>query len=180
MKYQNNCRDKTEIPNCRNWRENEIPKQLQRHNRNTKLQKLIPNYRNWREDEIPKQLQRQNRNTKLQKLKRRRNTKIIAETDKNTKLQKLKDSPNTRFCRSGRQNITPIFFLFFFCRNLTQIPNCRNWRENEIPKQLQRQNKNTKLQKLIPNCRNWREDKIPKQLQRQNINTKLQKLKNLK
>jgi len=51
---------------------------------------------------------------------------------------------------------------FFFCRNLTQIPNCRNWREDEIPKQLQRQNRNTKLQKLIPNCRNWREDEIPK------------------
>jgi len=59
------------------------------------------------------------------------------------------------------------FFFFFFCRNLTQIPNCRNWREDEIPKQLQRQNINTKLQKLIPNCRNWREDEIPKQLQRQ-------------
>jgi len=55
----------------------------------------------------------------------------------------------------------------FFCRNLTQIPNCRNWREDEIPKQLQRQNRNTKLQKLIPNCRSWREDEIPKQLQRQ-------------
>jgi hypothetical protein len=41
----------------------------------------IPNCRNWREDEIPKQLQRQNRNTKLQKLKRRRNTKTIAETE---------------------------------------------------------------------------------------------------
>jgi hypothetical protein len=45
---------------------------------------------------------------------------------------------------------------------------------------LQRQNRNTKLQKLIPNCKNRREDEIPKQLQRQNRNTKLQKLKNLK
>ena len=99
------------IPNCRNWREDEIPKQLQRQNRNTKLQKLIPNCRSWKEDEIPKQLQRHNRNTKLQKLKRRWNTKINAETDRNTKLQKLMDSPNTRFCRSGRQNITLIFII---------------------------------------------------------------------
>jgi hypothetical protein len=25
MKYQNNCRDKIEIPNCRSWRKVEIP-----------------------------------------------------------------------------------------------------------------------------------------------------------
>jgi hypothetical protein len=24
--------------------------------------------------------------------------------------------------------------IIFFCRNWTQIPNCRNWREEEIPK----------------------------------------------
>jgi uncharacterized CHY-type Zn-finger protein len=114
---------------------------LQRQNKNTKLQKLkesrntkfcrigrqnitkknyrnwtqISNCRKWREDEIPKQLQRQNRNTKL---------------------QKLKESRNTRFCRIGRQNITKKNY-----RNWTQIPNCRNWREEEILKQLQRQNK---------------------------------------
>jgi hypothetical protein len=64
--------------------------------------------------------------TKLQKLKRRRNTKTMAETDRNTKLQKLKDSRNTRFCRSERQNITPNFIFFF----------------------LQKLNANTKLQKL--------------------------------
>jgi hypothetical protein len=52
--------------------------------------------------------------TKLQNLKRRQNTKIIAETDINTKLQKLKNSPNTRFCRSGRQNITSILFIYLF------------------------------------------------------------------
>jgi hypothetical protein len=52
----------------------------------------------------------------------------------NTKLQKLKEGRNTRFCKSGRQNITSKFFL----RNWTQIPKCRNWREEEIPKTLQR------------------------------------------
>jgi hypothetical protein len=25
MKYQNNCRDRTKIPNCRSWRKVEIP-----------------------------------------------------------------------------------------------------------------------------------------------------------
>jgi hypothetical protein len=56
------------IPNCRNQREDEIPKQLQRQNRNTKLQKLIPNCRNRREDEY----QIAEADTKLQKPKRRR------------------------------------------------------------------------------------------------------------
>jgi len=86
------------IPNCRNQREDEIPKQLQRQNRNTKLQKLIPNCRNRREDEIPKQLQRQNRNTKLQKLipnyRNRREDEIPKQLQiqkRNTKLQKLKN-----------------------------------------------------------------------------------------
>jgi hypothetical protein len=71
--------------------------------RNTKLQKLIPNCRNRREEEIPKQLQRQNKNTKLQKPKRRRNTKTIAETEQkyqiaeaDTKLQKPKRRRNTK------------------------------------------------------------------------------------
>jgi hypothetical protein len=41
-------------------------------------------------DKISKQLQRQNIKTKL---------------------QKLKESQNTRFCRSGRQNITPKIFF---------------------------------------------------------------------
>jgi hypothetical protein len=52
MKYQNNCRDRTKIPNCRSWRKVEIPdfaktedkislqKKLQKLNANTKLQKL--------------------------------------------------------------------------------------------------------------------------------------------
>jgi hypothetical protein len=131
-------------------------KQLQRQNINTKLQKLkesrntkfcrneiqnitpkkhyknwtqIPNYKNWREDEIPKQLQRQNRSTKL---------------------QKLKECRNTRFCRSGRQNITPKNIAETECkyqiteteekmkyqnncRDKIEIPNCRSWRNVEIP-----------------------------------------------
>jgi hypothetical protein len=97
----------------------------------------------------------------LQKLKRRRNTKTIAETEQRYQIteteektkyqnncrdrqkyqiveaegqskyqilqkrkQKLKRSRNTRFCRSRRQNITPILFF------------------------LEKLNSNTKLQKL--------------------------------
>ena len=87
-KYQNYCRDRTEIPNCRSWRKVEIPDFAEAEDK-ISLQFLfffgrnltqIPNCRNWREDEIPKQFQRHNRNTKLQKLKRRRDTKTIAET----------------------------------------------------------------------------------------------------
>jgi len=52
--------------------------------------RLLQNTTQITEDEIPKQLQRYNRNTKL---------------------QKLKESRNTRFCRSGRQKITPNFFF---------------------------------------------------------------------
>jgi hypothetical protein len=112
-------------------------------------------------------------------------------------LQKQKESQNTRFCRSGRQNITlkklqklqkyqiaevegkskyqilqkrktKYHSNFFFCRNWTQIPNCRNWREDEILKQLQRQNRNTKLQKLKESwntrfCRSGRQNITLKQ-----------------
>jgi hypothetical protein len=55
------------IPNCRNRRENEIPKQLQKQNKNTKLQKLIPNYRN-------------------------RSTKTIAETEKKYQIAEAEES----------------------------------------------------------------------------------------
>jgi hypothetical protein len=92
-------------------------------------------------------------------------TKAEDETDRNTKLQKLKDSRNTRFCRSGRQNITPNFF-FFFCRNWTQIPNCRNWKEEEIPncrswyqitetEEKKKYQNNCRDRTKIPNCRSW-------------------------
>jgi len=52
------------------------------------------------------------------------------------------------------------------CRNWTQIPNCRNWREDEIPKQFQRQNRNIKLQKLKESwntrfCRSRRQNITP-------------------
>jgi hypothetical protein len=52
----------------------------------------------------------------------------------NIKLQKLKESRNTRFCRSGRQNITPKKIAETEekkkyqnnCRDKTKIPNCRS------------------------------------------------------
>jgi len=56
--------------NCRNWTQ-------------------ILNYRNWREDEVPKQLQRQNRNTKLQKLKESRNTRFFRSGRKNISPKKI-------------------------------------------------------------------------------------------
>jgi hypothetical protein len=92
LKRRRNTKLQKLIPNYRNRREEEIPKQLQRQNKNTKLQKLIPNCRNRREDEIPKQLQRENINTKLQKLKRRRNTKTIAETEQKYQIAEAEES----------------------------------------------------------------------------------------
>jgi len=67
-------------------------------------------------------------------------------------LQKLKDSRNTRFCRSGKQNITPKFF----CRNLTQIPNVETKEKTkyqnktiaETKQKYQIAEADTKLQKL--------------------------------
>jgi hypothetical protein len=88
----------------------------------------------------------------LQKLKRRRNTKIIAETDRNTKLQKLKDSPNTRFCRSGRQNITPIFFFLQKLNSNTKLQKLKRRRNTKIIAETEQKYQiaeaDTKLQKL--------------------------------
>jgi hypothetical protein len=97
------------------------------------LQKLIPNCKNRREDEY----QIAEADTKLQKPKRRRNTKTIAETKQKYQIAETEEKTNTKLQKL--------------------IPNFRNRREDEIPKQLQRQNRNTKLQKpkrrRIPNCR---------------------------
>jgi len=109
-------------------------------------------------------LQKLNANTKLQKLKRRRNTKTITKIEQKYQIAEVEGKSKYQVLQKKKTKYHSNFIFYFFCRNLTQIPNCRNWREDEIPKQLQRQNRNTKLQKLIPNCRNWREDEIPKQL----------------
>jgi hypothetical protein len=87
------------IPNCRNRREDEIPKQLQRQNRNTKLQKLIPNCKNRREDEY----QIAEADTKLQKPKRRRNTKTIAETKQKYQIAETEEKTNTKLQKPKRR-----------------------------------------------------------------------------
>jgi len=69
-------------------------------------------------------------------------TKAEDETDRNTKLQKLKDSRNTRFCRSGRQNITPNFFFFF-----AETEHKYQIAETEEKKKYQIAEADTKLQK---------------------------------
>jgi hypothetical protein len=74
MKYQNNCRDKTKIPNCRSWRKVEIPDFAEAEDKIS----------------LQKTLQKLNANTKLQKLKRRRNTKTIAETEQKYQIAEAK------------------------------------------------------------------------------------------
>jgi len=53
MKYQNNCRDRTKIPNCRSWRKVEIADFAEAEDKislkkNYKNWTQIPNCRNWR------------------------------------------------------------------------------------------------------------------------------------
>jgi hypothetical protein len=91
-------------------------------------------------------------------------------------LQKLKDSRNTRFCRSGRQNITPNFF-FAETERKYQIAeteekkkyqkNCRDRQKYQIA-EVEGKSKYQILQK---------QKTTPFFFQKLNSNTKLQKLK---
>jgi len=154
----------TQIPNWRNWREDEIPKQLQTQNRNTKYQiaeteeKMkyqnncrdrteLPNCRSWRKVKIPDFAETEDKislQIKLQKLKRRWNTKIIAETEQKYQIAEAGGKSKYQILQKRKTK----YHSKKNYRNWTQIPNCRNWREDEIPKQLQRHDRNTKLQKL--------------------------------
>jgi hypothetical protein len=60
----------------------------------------------------------------------------------NIKLQELKESQNTRFCRSGRQNITP--------KKITETERKYQIAETEEKKKYQN---NCKDRTEIPNCR---------------------------
>ena len=123
-KYQNNCRDRTEISNCRSWRKVEI--------------QIAETEQKYKIVEAKKKKKYQNN---------------CRDKTENIKLQKLKESRNIRFCRSRRQNITLKKIIETErkyqiaetkekkkyqnnCRDKTEIPNCRSWREDEIPKQL--------------------------------------------
>jgi hypothetical protein len=107
----------------------------------------IPNCRSWY------QIAKTEEKMKYQNNCRDRHKYQIAEAERQSKYQIL-------------QKRKTKYHSKIFLQKLNSNTKCRNWREDKIPKQLQRQDKNTKLQKLIPNYKNWREDEIPKQLQR--------------
>jgi Mor family transcriptional regulator len=149
MKYQNNCRDKTEVLNCRSWRNVEIPDFAEAEDKIS----------------LQKTLLKLNANTKLQKLKRRWNTKTIAETKQKYQIAEAEGMSKYQILQKRKTK----YHSKKHCWNWMQIPNYRNWREDEIPKQLQRQNRNTKLQKLkecwnTRFCRSGRQNIIPKNI----------------
>ena len=98
-------------------------------------------------------------------------TEAEDETNRNTKLQKLKNSRNTRFCRSGRQNITPILFFFAKTEHKYQIA------ETEEKKKYQIAEADTKLQKPKRRRNTKTIAETEQKYQIAEADTKLQKLK---
>jgi hypothetical protein len=119
MRYQNNCRDKQKYQIAE--AEGQSKYQILQKQKTIYHSKFFIFYF----------LQKLNANTKLQKLKRRRNTKTIAEIEQKYQIAEVEGKSKYQILQKQKTKYHSNFLFYFFCRNLTQIPNCRN--RTEIP-----------------------------------------------